>query len=62
MAKQQIYVSPASEIIRIAAEDVMTASGIGEVNTWDEYITVTEKDSETGKTWEHTYPNPNYRG
>lgn len=60
MAKQQIYVSPASEIIRIAAEDVMTASGIGEVNTADEYITETEIIN--GKPVEHTYPNPNYRG
>lgn len=60
MAKQQIYVSPASEIIRIAAEDVMTASGIDGVNTVDEYITETEIIN--GKPVDHTYPNPNYRG
>ena len=41
----------------MTAQDVVTASAA--VNTWDEYITVTE--NQDGKTWEHTYPNPNYK-
>lgn len=55
--KQKEYAAPCSEIIVMTAQDVVTASA--EVNTWDEYITVTE--NQDGKTWEHTYPNPNYK-
>lgn len=60
MASQRAYVSPASEIIRIADRDVITLSGINGVNTTDEYITETEIIN--GKPVEHTYPNPNYKG
>ncbi len=53
---RKAYTAPVSEIVP-AAQDVVTASAA--VNTWDEYITVTE--NQDGKTWEHTYPNPNYK-
>lgn len=57
--KQKKYAAPCSEMIVMTAQDVVTASG--GVNTWDEYITETEIDKDTGKSWEHTYPNPNYK-
>ena len=53
---RKAYTAPVSEIVP-AAQDVVTASAA--VNTWDEYVTVTE--NQDGKTWEHTYPNPNYK-